>query len=130
MSKLRYFPYLTLILVVLASVMTTISQTSSKQRSAKKTAKAAAAKGHSSLSPTAEFASVLASPGSLQFTSATFSSNEQTLQASVTVSRTGGTDGAVSVPLVLTNGTATGGASCAGGVDFINSAQTVSFGAG
>ncbi|HXU33155.1 MAG TPA: Calx-beta domain-containing protein, partial [Thermoanaerobaculia bacterium] len=48
-------------------------------------------------------------PGSLQFTAGTFSVGEAGGPASITISRTGGTDGAVSVQYATSNGTATAG---------------------
>jgi uncharacterized repeat protein (TIGR01451 family) len=69
-------------------------------------------------------------PGSLQLSSATYSGNEGATM-SVTVNRTGGTSGAVSVDYTLANGTATGGASCSGSTDFVNpGTQTLNFGDG
>ena len=69
----------------------------------------------------------VAQPGTLQFSSATYSVGEAGGTATVTVTRTGGTDGAVGATYALTNGTATGGATCAAGVDFVNTGGTVSF---
>ncbi|MBK9734936.1 MAG: hypothetical protein IPO92_08210 [Saprospiraceae bacterium] len=60
-----------------------------------------------------------ATPGVLQFSSATYSGNEGTTLVA-TVTRTGGSSGAVGVTYTLTNGTGTGGAACGAGVDFIN----------
>ena len=48
-------------------------------------------------------------PGSLQFTGASFSAGEAGGSATITVSRTGGTDGAVSIDFATSNGTATAG---------------------
>ena len=69
----------------------------------------------------------VAQPGVLQFNASTYSVGEAAGTATVTVTRTGGTDGAVTVNYALANGTATGGASCAAGVDFVNTGGTVSF---
>ena len=69
----------------------------------------------------------VAQPGVLQFSAATYSVGEAGGTATVTVTRTGGTDGAVSANYTLANGTATGGASCAAGIDFVNTGGTVSF---
>jgi hypothetical protein len=67
-------------------------------------------------------------PGSLQFSSATYSISENAGPAIVTVTRTGGTDGTVSVNYATSNGTATGGASCtASGVDYITTSGTLTF---
>ena len=58
-------------------------------------------------------------PGALQLSSATYSGNEgATLLA--TVNRVGGTSGAVGVTYTLANGSATGGAACGVGVDFVD----------
>ena len=48
-------------------------------------------------------------PGVLQFSSATYSVNENAGTATITVTRTGGSDGAVSVAYATSNGTATAG---------------------
>ena len=69
----------------------------------------------------------IAQPGTIQFSSATNSVNENAGTATITLSRTGGTDGAVSVPYTFTDGTATGGAACTAGVDYINTGGTVNF---
>ena len=69
----------------------------------------------------------MAQPGTLQFNPATYSVGEAGPTVALTVTRTGGTDGAVGATYALTNGTATGGASCTAGVDFINTGGTVSF---
>ncbi len=70
------------------------------------------------------------SPGTLALSSATYTVGEAAGTVTITVNRTGGTDNAVSVNYALTNGTATGGATCAAGVDFINTGGTVNFTAG
>jgi hypothetical protein len=67
------------------------------------------------------------SPGSLQFSSATYSVGEAGPVATITVTRTGGTDGTVTAQYATSNGTATGGASCGAGVDYVNTAGTVTF---
>ncbi|MEP7147564.1 MAG: Calx-beta domain-containing protein [Acidobacteriota bacterium] len=66
-------------------------------------------------------------PGVLQLSSATYSVGEGAGNLVVTVNRTGGTDGAVSVAYTLSGGTATGGAACTAGVDYINTGGTASF---
>jgi hypothetical protein len=66
-------------------------------------------------------------PGSLQFSSATYSTGEGAGTATITVTRTGGSDGTVGVNYATSNGTATGGASCAPGVDFVNTSGTLTF---
>jgi hypothetical protein len=63
-------------------------------------------------------------PGSLQFSSPTFSVSESGPTASVTVSRTGGTDGIVGVSYTTNSGTATAGS------DFTTTASTLSWGSG
>lgn len=72
----------------------------------------------------------LAGPGILQFSSATYNGTEGTT-ATITVTRTGGLDGTVSVDAAVTGGTATGGAACTTGVDYINpGTQTLTFAMG
>ncbi|HKP69659.1 MAG TPA: Calx-beta domain-containing protein [Pyrinomonadaceae bacterium] len=66
-------------------------------------------------------------PGTVQFSSATYSVGEAGPQATLTVTRTGGDDGAVSVNYSLGGGTATGGGSCVGPVDYVNTAGSVNF---
>lgn len=66
-------------------------------------------------------------PGVLQFSSATYSVGEAGGTVTLTVTRTGGTDGAVTADYALGGGTATGGASCGGAVDYVNTGGTVSF---
>jgi hypothetical protein len=56
----------------------------------------------------------IASPGTLAFSSATYSVGEAGPTATLTVNRTGGSDGAVNVDYALSGGTATGGAACGG----------------
>ena len=70
---------------------------------------------------------VMAVPGSLQFGSATYSVGEGGGMVTLTVSRTGGSNGAVTADYTLASGTATGGATCAMGIDFVNTGGTVSF---
>jgi hypothetical protein len=71
----------------------------------------------------------VAQPGTLALSSATYSVAENVMGGTVTitVNRTGGTDGAVAVNYNLTDGTATGGAMCGGAVDFVNNGGTVNF---
>jgi uncharacterized protein (UPF0548 family) len=59
-------------------------------------------------------------PGSLQFSAATFSAAEGG-SATITVTRTGGSDGTVTVQVATSGGNATAGA------DFIDAAQTLTF---
>ncbi|HRI04238.1 MAG TPA: Calx-beta domain-containing protein [Pyrinomonadaceae bacterium] len=71
-----------------------------------------------------------AAPGTLQFASATYSGVENGGSIALSVTRTGGTEGAVSADYTLAGGSATGGAVCGGAVDYINTGGTVSFTAG
>lgn len=66
-------------------------------------------------------------PGTLAFSSATYSVSEAGPTVTLTVNRTGGSDGAVSVDYALGGGTATGGASCGGAVDYVNTGGTLNF---
>ena len=66
-------------------------------------------------------------PGTIALSSATYSVNEGVGMATVTATRTGGTDGAVGVSYGTSNGTATSGASCTAGVDYIPSSGTLSW---
>jgi hypothetical protein len=70
---------------------------------------------------------MVANPGSLQFSSATYSVNEGAGSITLTVTRTGGSSGTVGVTYSLGGGTATGGAACTAGVDYINTGGTLSF---
>ncbi len=71
--------------------------------------------------------STVGQPGSLQFSSATYSVGEGDGTVTLTVTRTSGTTGAVTADYTLGGGTATGGASCGGSVDYVNTGGTVSF---
>jgi hypothetical protein len=66
-------------------------------------------------------ANVLNGHGSLQFSAATFTANENGSSATITVTRTGGASGAVSVQFTATAGTA------APGQNFTPTTQTVTF---
>ena len=66
------------------------------------------------------------SPGQLQFGTTTYSANEGET-ANVVVARSGGSSGAVTVDYATASGTATGGAACGNGVDYINRSGTLNF---
>ena len=66
----------------------------------------------------------VAQPGNLQFSAAAYSVNEAQTTATITVTRTGGSDGAVSVNYATSNGTATAGS------DYTASSGTLNFAAG
>jgi hypothetical protein len=70
--------------------------------------------------------------GSFNFNNpATYSVNENAGTATITVNRTSGTSGAVSVDFAtVAGGTATGGAACTSGVDYINTNGTLNFASG
>ncbi|MFN2502349.1 MAG: choice-of-anchor L domain-containing protein [Pyrinomonadaceae bacterium] len=53
--------------------------------------------------------------------------NAGTSTQTVTVNRVGGTSGPVTLNYALTNGSATGGASCGAGIDYVNTPGTISF---
>lgn len=69
-------------------------------------------------------------PGTLQFSSATYSQTENGGSATISVTRSGGTDGAVGVNFATANGSATGGASCTAGVDYVTNSGTLSWASG
>jgi hypothetical protein len=71
--------------------------------------------------------SAVGSAGSLQFSSPTYSVGEAGPTATITVTRTGGTLGAVGVSYATSNGTATAGPACIPGADFVNSSGTLSW---
>ncbi|HQU83169.1 MAG TPA: SBBP repeat-containing protein [Pyrinomonadaceae bacterium] len=67
-------------------------------------------------------------PGILQLSSANYGGNEGATLAA-TVNRVSGSDGIVGVTYTLTDNTATGGAACGAGIDYINpGVQTLVFG--
>jgi hypothetical protein len=68
-----------------------------------------------------QIAGAVANPGTLQFSSATYSVNESAGTATITVTRTGGSSGAVSALVSTSNGTATAG------VDYTATSTTVNF---
>jgi hypothetical protein len=65
--------------------------------------------------------------GTLALSASTYSVGEAAGNVTITVNRTGGTNGAVAVNYSLTDGTATGGAACGAGVDYVNTGGTVNF---
>jgi hypothetical protein len=69
-------------------------------------------------------------PGTLQFGAATYSVAENGSTVTLTVTRTGGTDRAVSAQVTFGGGSATGGASCGSGIDYVNTPKTINFAAG
>ena len=71
-----------------------------------------------------------AQPGTLQFSAANYPAPE-TGAITITVNRTGGSDGSVTVNYATGNGTATGGANCStAGVDYVSTNGTLTFGMG
>jgi hypothetical protein len=71
------------------------------------------------------------SPGSVQFSSATYSVSESAGVATLTFTRVAGSAGAISATFSTANGTATGGASCGVGVDYVSiTGGTVNWAAG
>jgi hypothetical protein len=67
------------------------------------------------------------SGGVIQFSSSTYSVDEGSGFAVITVTRTGGNGGATSVTFATTNGTASGGSSCSADRDFIIDAGTLTW---
>ena len=67
------------------------------------------------------------SPGTLQFSSATYSVTEAGMTATITVTRTGGTSGAASVMYNTSDGSATGGVACGGTTDYITTSGTLNW---
>ena len=66
-------------------------------------------------------------PGTLQFSSPTYSIGEAGGSATITVTRANGSAGSVTVAYATSNGTATGGAACTAGIDYINNSGTLTF---
>ncbi|MEO8196260.1 MAG: Calx-beta domain-containing protein [Thermoanaerobaculia bacterium] len=67
--------------------------------------------------------------GILAFSSATYADGESAGTTTITVNRTGGSAGSVSVDYATVGGgSATGGAACGGTVDFVNTSGTLTFG--
>jgi VCBS repeat-containing protein len=69
-------------------------------------------------------------PGTFAFSSSTYSAGEGGGTITITVNRTGGSDGAVTVNYAAVSATATGGNSCATDIDFINTSGTLTFAGG
>lgn len=67
------------------------------------------------------------SPGALQFSSATYSQTEVGGTATITVTRTGGASGAISVNFGTSDGSAVGGISCAAGIDYVINSGTLNW---
>jgi hypothetical protein len=65
--------------------------------------------------------------GTLQFTSASYSVNEDVTLATVLISRLGGSGGTTAASFATSSGTAVGGFACAPGVDYVNIAGTVTW---
>lgn len=66
--------------------------------------------------------------GTLQFSSPTYSVSEGVASATITVTRTGGDNGAVGASYAtVAGGTATGGGTCAAGIDYVTTSGTVLF---
>jgi hypothetical protein len=68
-----------------------------------------------------------ATPGTVQFSSATYSVGEAGGTVTLTVTRAAGTAGAISVNYATANGTAAGGASCTPGIDYVNTNGTLNW---
>jgi uncharacterized delta-60 repeat protein len=78
-----------------------------------------------------DFRAVPSTGGTVQFTSANFNGAENAGTINVTVSRVGGSSGPATVQFSgAPGGTATGGASCSSGVDYITPSGTLSWGDG
>ncbi|HEX8734050.1 MAG TPA: Calx-beta domain-containing protein [Pyrinomonadaceae bacterium] len=74
---------------------------------------------------------IISSAGVFDFNPTAYNPNEGDGTVTLTVTRTGGSSALpVDVTYTLADGTATGGASCGGAVDYVNTGGTVSFGAG
>lgn len=66
----------------------------------------------------------------LQFSSATYSVSEDSGTVTITVARINGSEGVDSVAYAMSDGSATGGANCGGGVDYQNASGTLTFNGG
>jgi hypothetical protein len=67
------------------------------------------------------------STGVIQLSSSTYSVDESSPFAVITITRTDGSAGATSISFSTTSGTATGGSACSAGVDFISVSGTLSW---
>jgi Calx-beta domain/Right handed beta helix region len=68
------------------------------------------------------------SPGTVQFSSATYNTTESSGTVTITVTRSSGANGAISVDYAtVAGGSATGGAACTAGVDYINTSGTLNW---
>ncbi|MBS1797774.1 MAG: hypothetical protein JSS81_28390, partial [Acidobacteria bacterium] len=65
--------------------------------------------------------------GTIQFSAATYTAAEGAPAVTLTVTRTGGVNGAVTLDYALAGGTATGGAACGPGIDYVSTGGSVSF---
>ena len=68
----------------------------------------------------------LAGPGTVQFSATSYTSAEGN-NLTITVNRTGGSSGAISVDYATGGGGATGGAACTAGVDYISASGTLNW---
>ena len=75
----------------------------------------------------ADPATLIGTPGTIQFSSSTYSGAENGGAITVTVTRAGGASGPAAVSFATSSGTAVGGASCTPGVDFINNNGTLNW---
>ena len=75
----------------------------------------------------ADPAALVGGPGTLQFSSSTYSGAENGGPVTITVTRAGGTSGPAGVNFATSSGTAVGGAACTPGVDFINNNGTLNW---
>lgn len=73
-----------------------------------------------------EIATAAPSPGTVEFSSATYNGGEGG-SATIIAKRTGGNLGAISVDYATSDGSASGGAACGAGVDFVNASGTLNW---
>ncbi|MGI8788787.1 MAG: DNA/RNA non-specific endonuclease [Pyrinomonadaceae bacterium] len=87
--------------------------------------------GQDTSAPQTFFITITSSSGQLAFNSPTYTVNESDGNLIVTVTRTNGSDGLVTVNYAtVAGGTAIGGTNCDAGVDYINASGSVTFGDG